>query len=320
MDSQFYQINILKTLLKWKLHLSIIVLVAIVVAAIFSSPLFIPPKFKSFAVLYPANIAPYSDETETEQMLQILQSRDIIDSVILKYDLANHYKIDSTYEYFYTSMMYEWSQNVSISKTTFDGVSIEVMDESPDTASFIVEAMIDFFNNKVRVLHEVKFMEVVQMYQRAVSKKEKYLDSLEFRLFELSTKYGLLDYESQSREVTRGFLKTIDGSGSAINTSEVKKLKENIEKRGGELIILKELIEFEAKNYIELKSDYEKAYMDYDRNYSYTNMVTKPYPSDKKAYPVRWLIVVLSALGAFFLSIIVILTLENYKGMKNSSK
>jgi uncharacterized protein involved in exopolysaccharide biosynthesis len=319
MESQFYQINILKTLLKWKLHLIIIVVAAIVIGAIFSSPMFITPKFKSFAVVYPANIAPYSDETETEQMLQILQSRDIIDSIIYKFDLSKHYGIDRSYEYYYTSMMYEWSQNVKISKTTYDGVSIEVMDESPDTASLIVEAMIELYNNKVRLLHEEKFLEVVHMYERAVAKKKSHLDSLEFRLFELSTQYGLLDYESQSREVTRGFLKTIDGSGSSINTAEVKKLKENIEKKGGELIILKELIEFEAANYVTLKGSYEKAYMDYDRKYSYTNMVTEPYPADKKAYPVRWLIVVLSALGAFFLSIIVILTLENYKGMKGSS-
>lgn len=318
MESQFYQINILKTLLKWKLHLAIIVLAAVVLAAVFSSPLFITPKFRSVAVVYPANISPYSDETETEQMLQILQSRGIIDSVIYKFDLAKHYKIDSSYKYFYTTMMYEWSQNVNISKTTFDGINIEVMDKSPDTASLIVNSMIEFYNNKVRALHEGKFYEVVTMYKRAMDKKQNYLDSLEFKLFELSTKYGLLDYESQSREITRGFLKTIDGSGSAINTEEVNRLKENIEKKGGELIILKELIEFEAENFVDLKSEYEKAYMDYDRKYSYTNVITEPYPSDKKAYPVRWLIVVLSALGAFFLTIIVILTLENYKGMKKN--
>lgn len=316
MESQFYQINILNTLLKWKLHLAIIILAAVVLAAVFSSPFFITPKFKSFAVVYPANISPYSDETETEQMLQVLQSRDIVDRVFSTYDLARHYKIDSSYKYFYTTMMYEWSQNVNISKTAFDGINIEVMDKNADTACMIVNSMIEFYNNKVGALQEGKFYEVVLMYQRALDKKKNHLDSLEFKLFELSTEYGLLDYESQSREITRGFLRTIDGSGSAINTKEVNKLKENIEKKGGELIILKELIEFEAENFVELKSNYEKAYMDYDRKYSYTNIITEPYPSDKKAYPVRWLIVVLSALGAFFLAIITILTLENYKGMK----
>ena len=33
------------------------------------------------AVIYPANVSPYSSESETEQMYQILQSQDITDSV-----------------------------------------------------------------------------------------------------------------------------------------------------------------------------------------------------------------------------------------------
>ena len=34
--------------------------------------MFITPLYKSEAVAYPANVTPYSDESETEQMLQII--------------------------------------------------------------------------------------------------------------------------------------------------------------------------------------------------------------------------------------------------------
>jgi uncharacterized protein involved in exopolysaccharide biosynthesis len=136
----------------------------------------------------------------------------------------------------------------------------------------------------------------------------------------LSTEYGLLDYGIQSREVTRGFLKTIDGTGSNnVNTKEILKLKENIEKMGGELIVLKRQIDGEASKYIELKKEYELAKMDIDRNFTYTNVITKPFVADKKAYPVRWLIVVVSALAAFFLTFLVILIIENRKGLLQNS-
>ncbi len=318
MESQFYQINILKLLLKWKTHLAVIVVAAIVLSAIFSGPFFITPKYKSFAIVYPANISPYSEESETEQMLQVMQSREIIDSVINKFDLAEHYDIDESYEYFYTTMMYEWSQNVSIGKTPYEGVEIDVMDEDPQIAADIVNAIIDFYNMKIKSMHEAKFHEVVTMYRRSLTKKNFYIDSLENRFRELSVKYGLLDYESQSREVSRGYLGTVDGA-SGINKKEVDKMKQNIEDKGGEAILLKELIENEAGAYTKLKQEYEKAYMDYDRKFSYTNMVTKPYAADKKASPVRWLIVVISALAAFFISFIVILVLENYKGMSKKA-
>jgi capsular polysaccharide biosynthesis protein len=76
MDNFFNSKNIVDILLKWKLHLAIIVVVTVAVSAIISSPLVITPLYKSYTVVYPSNISPYSDENETEQMVQILQSRD----------------------------------------------------------------------------------------------------------------------------------------------------------------------------------------------------------------------------------------------------
>ena len=45
-------------------------LLSAILAGVFSGPTFITPKFESHAIVYPANIEPYSDESETEQMLQ----------------------------------------------------------------------------------------------------------------------------------------------------------------------------------------------------------------------------------------------------------
>jgi capsule polysaccharide export protein KpsE/RkpR len=315
MESQFYQINILQLLLKWKFHLGIIVVIAIILAAVFSGPIFITPKFESRAVVYPANISPYSEESETEQMLQIFQSNEIRDNVIRKFDLAKHWGIDSSYKYFYTTMMWEFSQNIKIGKTPYEGVSIEVMDKDPVMANDIVNAILDFYNSKVSNLHETKFDEVVKMYERALREKSNYIDSLENRFFELSTEYGLLDYTSQSREIARGYLKTIDGSGSSINSREVERLKENIEQKGGEFLYLQFLLEEEAANFAILNLDYERAKMDADRQFSYVNVINKPFVADKKAYPVRWLIVVITALASFFIAFLAILIIENYKGL-----
>ncbi len=320
MESQFYQINVLQLLLKWKFHLVIIVVIAVILAVVFSSPFFITPKFESNAVVYPANISPYSDESETEQMLQIFQSNEIRDSIIKKFDLARHWEIDSSYKYFYTTLMWEYSQNVKIGKTPYEGVSVEVMDKDPQMACDIVNSILDYYDKKVRRMHEIKFNEVVMMFERAIRKKQNYIDSLENKFYELSTEYGLLDYSSQSREIARGYLKTIDGSGAShINSKEVLRLKENIEKKGGEFIYLQFLLEQEAESFAALKRDYEKAYMDADRQFSYTNIITKPFVADKKAYPVRWLIVVISAIASFFVAFLVVLIIENYKGMTKHS-
>lgn len=296
-------------------------IVALVLSAIFSGPYFITPKYKSYAVVYPSNIAPYSDENETEQMLQIMQSRDITDKIIDQYNLSEHYKIAKDYEYYYTTMLWEYAQNVNVSKTPNEAVSIEVMDIAPQVACDMVNTMIELYNLKVRSLHEEKFGEVVRMYERTLAKKKANIDSLQLRLQDLSINYGLTDFAVQSEQVTKGYLKTIDGNGaSRVNDKEVQKLKHNIEDKGAELIVLHNLIGRESLKYVDLKHEYELASMDYDRKFTYTNVITEPYVADKKSYPVRWLIVVITALASFFVTFIAILILENFKGMSGNKQ
>ena len=185
-------------------------------------------------MVYPHNIAPYSDESETEQMLQFLQSKDIKDSVIKRFDLAAHYKIDSNFKYFYSTIYYEYSQNVKINKTPYESVEITVLYKDPLMPNEMVNTILAFYNKKVRRVHNIKYMEVIRMYDAIIAKKQAHIDSLKGRLQTLSTEYGLIEYESQAEEITKGYLRTVMGASSTnINQREVMKLKDNIENHGG---------------------------------------------------------------------------------------
>ena len=75
---------------------TVVGLLAIVFSILFSSSYFIPPQYKAEAVLYPSNLGQYSTESSTEQLLQFFYGNDIRDSIVAKFDLINHYKIDTT--------------------------------------------------------------------------------------------------------------------------------------------------------------------------------------------------------------------------------
>jgi len=321
MKKLFDNTGLASILIKWWKHILVIAIVSLVLGILFSSPIFITPKYKSSAVVYPANISPYSDESETEQMLQLLQSKDIKDSVILKFNLAKHYKVDSSFKYFYSTIYYEYGQSVSISKTPFESVEITVLDRDPVLANDMVNAIIDFYNKKVRRMHNDKYLEVIKMYDAIIAKKQAHIDSLKMRLQFLSTEYGLIEYEAQAEEITRGYLRTVTGASSnTINSREVMRLKENIEQYGGELIEIVEAIRNEAINFSLLKVDYETALRFYTDELTYANVVTPPYPADKKSYPVRWLIVTFTMLATIFLAIIIILIIERYRHSLKAKK
>ena len=311
MDNNFNNLSLVQLVLKWKWHIIIITVVAALCGAVFSSSMFITPLYKSVAVAYPANISPYSDESETEQMLEIINSSSIMDSIVEKYNLWEDYKINKADQFAKTYMINEYRSKVKIGKTPNEAVSISVMDKDPFVACDIAKDILNFYDQKVHNLHTQKVGEVVAMYERQLNEKQRNIDSLKDRLTTISTEFGVTDYSSQAREVTRGYL-----SGSAKATE----LKNNLETYGAEAVDLRTKIEAEANTYVSTKVDYEQNLRFYYSDLTYSNIVTEPFPADKKAFPVRWVVVALSALGALLLSIVVIFIIENRKRFVGEKK
>ncbi len=304
-------------LMKWKKHLIVVVVVAAGLAAVFSGPRFITPRYKSYAVVYPANISPYSKESTTEQMIQTFQSQDIVDSVIKKFDLAKHYKIDPHYKYFQTELLRQFHENVSISKTSYEAVEVKVLDKSPDTAKLMVDALLDYFNKKMARLKKEKYQEVVDALAGQLHREKLVMDSIKNRLRELGTQKGIFEYDYQSQQIMMAYLRNIQGSPKAVNSKEAKRLAQNMGKYGGELVELVKMLQKEAAAYVKLKQRYEEAYKFVAAHLTYTNVITYPYVSDKKAYPVRWLIVLVAVLSAFTLALVVISFLEKKQRAEN---
>ena len=313
MEMYFKNINILKTLFKWKIHLSVIVLVSIIAAMIFSGPFFIKPKFESFAIVYPSNMAPYSEESETEQMLQFFQSRDIRDKIIEKYDLAKRYKIDPSYKYYQTAIIGMYYENVSITKTPYESVKIDVLDTDPQVACDMVNDIINFYNEKVLETHRTKYREVVDFLSKQLAQKKLEIDTVEAHLLVLRQQYELFDYPNQSREIARGYLRTVDGNNSSnINSKDVLRWKGNIQEKGGEFVFYNDRYYDLVKEYGARAKDYEEAVKNLTKEITFASVVSKPFPADKKAYPVRWVIIAIAAIASLFFSFILVMIIENY--------
>ena len=297
----------IKTIFKWKWHIIIITVAAAILGAIFSGPRFITPLYKSEAVLYPGNVSAYSDETFTEQMLQIMQSNEIMDSVVEHFGLLEHYKISKSYPYWKTVLIGEYRDNIRISRTPYDAVLIKVLDKDPQMACDMVKDIIRLYDEKVGTMHKIKRLETVNMFKRQLDEKQHYIDSLKDRMAELSSEYGLLDYEAQSREVSKYYV--------GRNKKDDDELVSNMEQYGPEMVMLNQLIRYESKAYSEVKVDYEQELRFYNADMTFSNVVSEPFVADKKTYPVRWVVVALCGLAACFVSILVVYIMESKKDL-----
>lgn len=313
MSNYFDNTPLVKVIYKWKWHIITITLVAAILGAVFSGSKFITPLFKSSAILYPSNITAYSDETCTEQMIQIMQSQDIMDSVVDKFNLIEHYNIDKSYIYWKTALIGEYRDKVSISRTPYDAVTIVVKDHDPELACNMVNEIIRLYDHKIKTLHKTKSREVLNMFENILAKKVKEIDSIKTRMQEIAANYGVVDY-SQVREYTRGELGVVTSS-SKVKSDKVDELKKNFELYGPEIAVLSRQLEGENNSYIAIKKDYEQEMRFYNADFTYSNIISSPFVADKKCYPIRWIVVALSGLAACIMSILVVYVIENKKDM-----
>src|SRR5690606_17368658 len=216
-----------------KVHFFIVGAIAVLLSAIFSGPAFIKPKFKSAARIYPSNIWVMSEESETEQMLEIINSRDIKLKVIDAFNLHEVYKVKRDDPYYMTYMLDLYNQNVNASKTKFETVEIKVMDYDPQRASDMCDSIIRFYNKKVRNIHKAKDWEMVQIAQKNLDKKYSELDTLMAELDFVRKEYGILDFKSQVEKVTEGYMNALaSGRASGADTRKIQDLYNNLAEKG----------------------------------------------------------------------------------------
>lgn len=295
MNNYFSNKSLLKSILKWKWHVVAVTIIAAALGAVFSGPKFITPKFKSEAILYPNGLSEFSDETYTEQMLQIMESQEIIDSVVENFDLMSHYEIDKNYKYAKTALLGEYHDRVSISKTPYDGVRVKVLDKDPQLACDMVNEIIRLYDVKFAEIHKAKKWENVRMFEKQLNKKYAFIDSLKRDLSKITNEGEMLNYMYLSKGNSIAFFsENKDNNSGDISTA----------------IALVELIATETADYTDVRHFYEEELRQAEGDLTYSNVVSKPFVSDKKATPVRWVIVALSGIAAFLLSLLVVAAIE----------
>lgn len=303
MELNFRNVNLLNLILKWFKLLLVIQLAAFLISALFSSPKFIKPKFKSWAVVYPANNTSYSDESPSEQMVQVFNATEIREYIIEKFQLIEHYTIGPDEKYAQSKMNQIFQKNVIISKTHSDAVRIEVLDKDADIAKQMVDALLEAYHLKMKNLQEKRYAEKVGMWNRAIQRKLSTIDSLKSDLYQLATQNGLLDYETQVAEVMKGYLGTVEGGLAKVDKKRVEELKGQMSEKGGDLIVVIKRLEEENILLSDLVAEQDEALADLDSQETYIDIIESAYAADKKSGAFRLIIVLGSMLSAALISL-----------------
>ncbi|HIA35822.1 MAG TPA: hypothetical protein EYM84_05445 [Flavobacteriales bacterium] len=330
----FESVNLIQFLYGHRKPLIIISLAAVIISAIFSGPFFIKPKYESKVILFPGStssiskavlnenaglkndVLKFGEEEEAEQLLQILNSDDIRFKIMQRYDLMNHYEIDmEDVEYPLTKLNKEYDDNISFKRTELLSIEIKVLDTDPKMAAGIandIANLIDSAKNKMQKTIAVQAFEIVKTeYEDLQNYIIKIKDSLK-----MLGKIGIHDYKSQSEVLNREYAVALSKNDQRAIKSLGDKL-DTLGKYGSTQMALVFNLENTYKEvYPILKRRYEEAKVDANETLSHKFVVNWAYPAEKKSYPIRWLIVVLSTIAAFIMGTLIIITMDNIKRFK----
>ena len=325
-ENRFESVNLLLFLWKGRWLLVFVFVLAAIISII--AALSLREKFRSEAIIFPAksssvtlfesdnpknNLYNFGEEEEAEQLVQILQSGLIRDRIIKKFHLIDRYEIDTTGSEWKYNLYGEYEENVNAHRTKYGSIRISVMDWHPDTAALMANEIVDLIDTvKNAMLKErvgTAYRVIEKEYEATRNNISSFVDTL--------TSLGKLGVVSpvERAELSAGFTRALINN----RTEAISELRELIKVNNAYGSVYKEYIEKienETRRLTELKSVYKQAKSNFEARLSYKFISERAFPSDKKAYPVRWLIVVMSCVSAFIFAVFLLIALDKLKEMR----
>jgi len=291
------------------------------------------------------DILAFGEEEQAEQMLQILYSDEIREVIIGRYNLMQHYDIDATASFPRTRLYKKFEENVNFERTEYMSVKIEVLDTDAKTAANMandIAALVDSIKTKMQRERAIAGLRIVEneykTEEEAVRNIETDLDLMRKKgVFDFRTQAATLSEEqsmattllkNQSAALTVFEKYKPDNDTSVVNTrARIKGAEAQIQyldsklnelaQYGGINLRQMENLELEQKKLSGLKEKCNSARIDAEQVLPYKFTLNHATPAEKKAYPIRWLIVLITGLTAFSVSLIILLTLENLRHFKH---
>lgn len=296
--------NILNIILPhWK-NLIIVAILSVIVGFIISSPMVIKPLYKSYAVVYPVNLSPSSEESTTEQLLQWFNSEEVKKAVDKRFHLTSHYKIDSTDERHETFFNLKYKELVSINATLYESIEISVKDQSKELAKEIVQGIIEETNKLILSVKKERLEEYMANNSRELKISSAKIDSLKYMINTIRKQYNIVDFQYQSKYIAKELAK-----GGSLSEGNAK-TAEGLSIHRTELERLRDVINSQIVSYNELRANIDKYHLDFANKISFTNVVSKPTLPDSKCYPIRSLIVAIITISSLLIACILIVFLN----------
>ncbi len=289
-------------------------------------------KFRSTVVLFPAasvslskslvetssismdsrDVLSFGREEDAERMLQILNSNQIKEYIVKKYDLMNHYEIDQDPKNFpYTKLDLKYKGSINFRRTEFMSIEISVLDEDPDYAANIANDIAAYIDSTIHNMQQERAIEAFKIVEREYNSAQTEIEILSDSIQKIRS-LGVIDYESQASALNEAYAQALSkGNSSAARTIENR--MNTLAQYGGVYVELSKKLEAEIERHGQLKAKFAAAKVNVEQTVPQIFIVDRAHPSERKAEPRRSIIVMVSTLSTFAISLLLLLIFDNVR-------
>lgn len=290
-------VRLIQIMYKWRKSLITVTVIVAIAACIFTW-FFMPNYYKSTVNFYPSNpimtdrqvlfsqssgeieIEYFGSASDVDRILTIANTSGIIDYIINKYHLMDHYGYDSTKEMARYNTKKEFLSNYTTIETEYGAIEISVWDQDKNLAMEMVNHIVETIDshNKAMLLRDKKL--VVETFKKQVAEKDALVTTL------------------------------------TDSITSIKKAGISTEK----LLVLESKLTGAVEDLNNNKKILEQNQTSVNTDFSTLHITEEAFPAIRKDKPARSLIVIGVTLGAFFFMVILAVFTENFRKIKSRLK
>lgn len=284
----------------------------------------LPVYYKATTTMFPAKMAqipvtetairkgPYSEfgeTSESEQSLEIINSTRLMDKIIRKFDLFNHYEVDSSEQFAYTTVVNTLKDNLTSKRNKYNSIEISIIDKDAKMAADIANSLTAFYDSVKFEVTKSRNIALLESLNLNFENQKKVVDSLKTIMDSLTTNGVMSQFQ-------RGYLIEAYAQASGSESQELKKLVNANISKGETFDLIERLYESEVGNLLHIKRFIVQAKADTDIEFTQKFVVDKAIPAERKHFPVRWLFVLVSVFSSMFFAVSAMLITRKWPSIK----
>ena len=244
--------------------------------------------------------------------MEILGSRDIKDAIIKKYNMLEHYDLDTTKKYWQTKLYKNMNESLTIKRTKYGAISITFDDCDPVMACNVTNDVLDLLDSVKRRMENERAAAAYAVLEKQLADVNAEIDRIDDTI-QMIMEHGVFEFEGQSERVMQQYAIAV----AQGNTAAVQRLGAELEKLatwGPRAHALQE-VQFNFRKYQSLvKQKMMDTKVDMENDIPTKFVVERAIVPDKKSYPKKSVIMTLSVVGSLIVTLFILLVVENLKG------